>query len=470
LQAIFDAFTQADGSTTRRYGGTGLGLSISAHLVELMGGRIWVESDVGVGSTFHFTVRLGISAAPAADGSLVGSPKLQDMSVLVVDDNATNRRILKDLLRNWNMKPTLAESGSQALAYLREAETTGVPFGLILLDAQMPEMDGFSLAEQIHRQYSSSRPTMMMLSSANQREDAARCRDLGVSSYLVKPVQQAELLAGIRRALRLTAQERQRIEKANSIGVGSRTIRILLAEDNAVNQKVAVRYLEKMGHQVRVANNGKEALAALDEERFDLVLMDLQMPELDGFETTAAIRARERTHGGHLPIIAMTAHAMKGDRERCLSAGMDAYVAKPIQADELSAAIENLSVPTTASRSTRAAKRRNAVTFDHAVALDRVGGDEQLLAEVVDIFLSESPRLMDSMRGAIDRGDAAELEKSAHAFKGSVGYFGADHALTVASKLEVMGESGELAAASLALAELQEITRQLSDKMAGLNA
>jgi PAS domain S-box-containing protein len=350
--AIFEAFTQADGSMSRTYGGTGLGLTISSRLVALMSGRIWVESEPGKGSRFHFTVRFGLQKSPGRTIVPRNPAILSDMRVLVVDDNATNRQILLHMLANLHAQPTSVESGAKAIICLREAHGSDRNFPLILLDAHMPEMDGFALAECIKRNPEWGSATIMMLSSAGQRGDAKRCRELGVAAYLTKPVRQGELLDAI-----LTALGTKQIKEApaplvtrHSIREAGNHLSILLAEDNAVNRLLAVRLLEKRGHTVTVAGNGKEALAALEKQSFDLVLMDVQMPEMDGFEATAAIREKEKHSGSHLPVIAMTAHAMVGDRERCLAAGMDDYITKPIRIDELTSLLVRYSPKNFAGR------------------------------------------------------------------------------------------------------------------------
>ncbi len=339
-QKIFEAFSQADSSTTRKYGGTGLGLTICSRLVELMNGRIWVESRPGEGSTFHFTIRLAVQSAPGARPAPVQPEQLRQLPVLVVDDNSTNRQLLHLMLSRWGMRPTAVEGGRLALEALELARQAGHAFPLVLLDGHMPEMDGFAVARQVRDTPELAGTALMMLTSGGAPGDGARCRELGISAYLTKPIRPAELLEGIGRVLQKTPQEAAPLITQHSLREDRNRARILLAEDNPVNQTVAVRMLEKRGYTVVVAGNGRAAIAALESDHFDVVLMDIQMPDMDGFEATAAIRAKERISGAHVPIIAMTAHAMKTDEERCLAAGMDGYVAKPIRIQELLTALE----------------------------------------------------------------------------------------------------------------------------------
>ena len=340
---IFDAFAQADSSTTRRYGGTGLGLTISRRLVEMMGGRIWLESAPGKGTAFHFTVWLGRGSQ--TQRATPEAAHLEGLPVLVVDDNSTNRRILEEMLTAWRLKPVLAENARKAMSSLEEALAAGVPFSLVLVDANMPEMDGFALVEQIRLNPGLAGATIMMLTSASHTSDAARCRELGVARYLIKPIGQSELLDAI---LLAVGNRPQAVAPAAPLDTHGplreprKGIRVLLAEDNHVNQILAVRLLEKRGHHVQVASDGCEVLEKLKTADFDLILMDMQMPVMGGFEATAAVREMEKGTGRHVPIVALTAHAMKGDRERCLAAGMDGYIGKPIRAEELFEQIDAL--------------------------------------------------------------------------------------------------------------------------------
>jgi two-component system sensor histidine kinase/response regulator len=342
---IFNAFEQADGSTTRVYGGTGLGLTITARLVEMMKGRIWVESEMGKGSVFHFTVWLSLSSEPASKGIPLDVSNLKGINVLVVDDNATNRRILEESLRTWGMKATSVDGGKAALEEMKKGEILGNPFTIVLVDYMMPEMDGFELAEKIKADPSIANTTMIMLTSAGQRGDAARCLELGISAYLLKPINQKQLFETIRGSLQKShvIQTKPSLLTRHSIRESKRSLNVLLAEDNLINQKLAVSLIQRMGHKVSIAQNGKLALEAIEAEKFDIILMDVQMPEMDGMEATQTIRARERLTGRpRIPIIAMTAHAMAGDRDRCLEAGMDGYISKPVNPQELFEAIENI--------------------------------------------------------------------------------------------------------------------------------
>ena len=340
---IFEAFSQADSSMARKFGGSGLGLTICAKLVELMGGRIWIESELGLGSTFHFTARLDIQKTPAERPAPASQTHLRDIHALIIDDNFTNRRVLHGMLTRWGMKPTAVDGGRTALQALEIAKSTGYPFPLILLDGQMPEMDGFTLAERIQKDPGLVGAIIMMLTSAGQLGDAARCRQLGISAYLVKPIRQAELLDAICQILHTAPQKStDHLVTRHSLREIKRRIRVLLAEDNPVNQTLTVRLLQKRGYEVSVVGDGRAAVEAFQKEDFQLVLMDLQMPEMDGFEATSAIREKERSTGRHIPIIAMTAHALKGDQDRCLAAGMDGYISKPIRTSEMFSTIEDV--------------------------------------------------------------------------------------------------------------------------------
>jgi two-component system sensor histidine kinase/response regulator len=340
---IFEAFSQADGTMARKYGGTGLGLTICQRLTELMQGRIWMESEPGQGSTFHFEIHLGIQDTPVARPITVQPDQLRDMPALIVDDNFTNRRLLEEMLTRWGMRATAVDSGRAALQELEAAKNADRPFPLILLDCQMPEMDGFALAAIVHKDASLAGVMVMMLTSAGRAGDGARCKEVGISAYLAKPIRQGELLEGICALLQQSPQKKvAKLVTTHSLRELRNRRRVLLAEDNMVNQKLAMRLLEKHGYEVTIAGDGQAALKELQQGAFDVVLMDVQMPVMDGLEATAAIREKEKSSGGHIPIIAMTAHSLKGDEERCIAGGMDGYVSKPIRTIELFATLDRV--------------------------------------------------------------------------------------------------------------------------------
>jgi len=469
---IFGAFAQADTSSSRKYGGTGLGLTISSRLVAMMGGRIWLESEAGIGSTFHFTGTFELARAAQHPRVSSKAASLAGIPVVIVDDNPTNRRILEETLIGWGMRATSVSSGWAALAELRRAAETGNAPTLVLLDAQMPHLDGFSTAAKIKGDPEAPTPTIIMLTSGGQRGDAERCRKLGISAYLTKPVRQAELRDAIVGVLGLThrADDTPKLVTRHSLREARKHLQILLADDNAINRELTVRILSKRGHTVTAVENGKLAVQAVEAQNFDVVLMDVQMPEMDGFEATAMIRQNEQASGRHLPIIAMTAHAMKGDRESCLAAGMDGYISKPIRAQELLEVTESFAGT---SGPTRGVDYQVDSVLDRKTALERVDGDAALLADLAKLFCDGSPRMLSNIQDAITRKNADELRRAAHFLKGSVSTFAAQAAIDAALKLERIARSGELmgagdAYASLA-AEIRRLRAALQDLMSAQN-
>jgi two-component system, sensor histidine kinase and response regulator len=455
-QKIFGAFEQADSSTTRRYGGTGLGLSISSELVKLMGGTMWLESEERLGSNFHFTITLqteGVKTRSSSRGprTLIGLP------ILIVDDNASNRKILEEIITNWRMKPVVAQSGVEALGALSARRKGRDRIALALLDVHMPDMDGFSLADRIRQDPTNQDLKLILLTSAGRSDDVARCEALDISGYLTKPVKQSELFDEIVTALAEKSHDRTSKTIDQAVSSPAVALRILVAEDNPVNQTLAMRILEKLGHHVTLANNGREALDKSRSSKFDLILMDVQMPDLDGLEATKLIRMAEKSTGKHLRIIAMTAHAMKGDRERCIDAGMDAYLSKPIRIEELKAALSEFGQPHTTPANSSV---KSEIDFSEIGSVDRlldgVLGDRQLLREIAELWLRDSSKQIEQLEAGFKQNDPAMVQKAAHAIKGSVGNFGATTAQEAAREIESLASNGDLASAKAAFKSLSQ--------------
>lgn len=474
---LFDAFSQADASTTRRFGGTGLGLTISAQLVEMMGGKIWLESQPGDGTTFFFTASFSIDRE-ASLRRPVTLEHVKGMNVLVVDDNATNRRILQEMLRNWNLRPTITDGGAAALEAFRHAADAGDPFPLILLDCMMPEMDGFEFAEQLRGIPKSTACTIIMVSSAIRPGDTDRCRRLGIARCMPKPIVQSELLNTI---LERTNVDTLQIEVSAAAGESARDSqprRILLAEDGVINQRVAVGFLESQGHHVVVAGNGREAVELALNKPFDVILMDVQMPEMDGFQATAAIRSSDQASVAGIPIIAMTANAMKGDRERCLASGMTDYISKPIDRDLLFATIDKYSAnkdsvvneqqaladnasngpeaavgnPVPGSEVPANTGHKSCVDWD--AVIERLPGNHDNKVEIIRLMREEARELADSIPRGLEEGNAKAVRRAAHTLRGNAETFGATELAMRAEQLEAMAKDERLYEARTAAAEM----------------
>jgi two-component system sensor histidine kinase/response regulator len=475
---IFGAFVQADTSTTRRYGGTGLGLTISAQLVELMGGHIWVDSEPGRGSRFHFVAHFGLQQQPTPPAGVPSAANLRGLRVLVVDDNATNRVILEEMLASWQMQPKTVASAQAALAELSQAADDNRPYHLVLTDALMPDVDGFTLARQIGADKGLGGVKVILLTSAGL-PPRGRGRSANLAAALLKPVKQSDLLDAILTTFAAhTARAAAPPRRARPAGTKQRSRRILVAEDNPTNQKLVVTLLRQRGHRVVTVSNGKQAVAKASEKPFDAILMDVQMPEMSGFEATEAIRRRERDTGSHTPIVAMTAHAMTGDRERCLAAGMDAYVSKPLRAQQLLATIDEVCNAAPAEREAQApaaglesdtGPEPDAATVDRDALLASFGDDPTLLHEVIEVFLADTPKQMAALDSAVARRDATAIASAAHALKGSCGLFSTAGAYESAQRLEKVAREGLLDGIDAARDELTHEVRRLERALRNLD-
>jgi two-component system, sensor histidine kinase and response regulator len=473
LKRIFEAFEQADTTMTRRYEGTGLGLAISSRLVELMDGRIWVESEIDEGSTFHFTVKF--EPAPEAFLAQAGKPtaSLDGKRILVVDDNATNCRILDEILRNWLTRPVVVDGAEAAFQALEEGQAAGQPFDLLLTDANMPDTDGFTLVQKLRSRGDLVAPVIMMLTSGGRPGDIGRCGELRISHYLMKPIKQSELFDTIVEALNVTAAA----DEGSSHGAGprphTRKLKTLLAEDSAVNQRLAIALLEKWGHEVTVAGTGKAAVETWQEGRFDVILMDIQMPEMDGHAATRAIRDLEAGTDQHIPIIAMTAHALKGDEEKCLAVGMDSYISKPIRAPLLYDKLADIcdSVPANGTSpiepvASLLEQSLMTVTADNDVvdwnaALVVVGGDRELLGEILQAIIEECPQQFVSLEKSISEQDSSTARRAAHTILGNMRAIEATNAMDKAGVVEDLAKDSKFDAIAEPVEELRDATNSV---------
>ena len=532
LDSIFKSFEQVDGSTTRKYGGTGLGLSITRQFVEMMGGEIRVESPWdcrlpiedcrlkngkskiqnlnkgqadfakvmqattaespninrqspiinhqskgGPGSIFHFTVCFKLSRSKDIRVPLPNPKDLSGMPVLIVDDNTTNRILLQEMITSWGLVPTITASGKEAIDRFNKAFSSGSPYSLIILDMQMPELDGFDVAKIIKDAPSGEDVRIIMLSSSGQRGDSDRCKEIGISGYLLKPIKQSDLFDAIMMTMGLHSEEMPAVITRHKVYEARESLNILLAEDNLINQTLATKLLETRGHRVTLATNGKEAVVAFKNGDFDLILMDIQMPKMDGFEATRAIRdlmlekCDSNVRTSHIPIIAMTAHAMTGDREKCINAGMDDYVSKPIKPEALYSVINKVARKSQSEKDQKrtqpshGSKTFSPTTFDLSDAMETVLGNKDLFREIAGMFLENCSDYIARIKKGITENDGGVLEREAHSLKGAIGNFGAREAYEVAHRLEKLGKEREMAMAEEELSNLESALKELSSEM-----